>query len=116
MVRNVRWSLIEAAVLCSVLAGCGIRFFAEREPWGHDAEVACLNSGAVGEGAEKVRIQAISGPGACGADFPIKVSGLGYGRALGFFDEPRPPYAIPNGAPPRWPLAQPSQPSQPYDI
>lgn len=105
MVRGVCWYLVGSVVLGSlgVLAGCS-QFFAEREPWRRDAEVACLSSGAVREGAGKVRIQPINGPGACGADFPIKVSGLGEGASLSFGDELRPPSAIPNSAMPRrWP-------------
>jgi hypothetical protein len=86
MVRNVRPSLLRftalvtalVTVLGLVLAGCG-KFFVEREPWRRDAEIACLTSGAVREGPEKVRIQPISGPGICGADFPLKVMTLGYG-------------------------------------
>src|SRR5262245_57713754 len=96
MVRNVRWSLVGSAavVVAGLLAGCSGGFFVEREPWRHDAEVACLGSGAVQEGPSKVRIQPISGPGVCGADFPLKISGLGHGGALGFTDELRPPSAI----------------------
>ena len=70
-----------------LLAICG-----EREPWRREAEVACLNSGTVKESAGLVRIEPIEGPGMCGADFPLKVSALGEGSALGFADEPvRPP-------------------------
>ena len=47
-------------------------------------------------GAGKVRIQPINGPGACGADFPLKVSALGAGMPLAFGDELRPPSNIPN--------------------
>jgi hypothetical protein len=42
---------------------------AEREPWRAEAEKACLKSGAVKETADLVRIDPISGPGACGAEF-----------------------------------------------
>jgi hypothetical protein len=81
--------------------------FAEREPWRHDAEVECLNTGAVKETPGKVRIAPIRGPGTCGADFPFKVSMLGESRALAYGDELRPPGAIPSrSAPPqpRWPV------------
>ena len=93
---DVRWFLVGGAALAvdGLLAGCSGGFFVEREPWRHDAEVACFTSGAVKEGPNKVRIQPISGPGVCGADFPLKISGLGHGGALGFFDELRPPSAI----------------------
>ena len=110
MSRGVQWSLFGSAVVAALiaLAGCSHYLFAEREPWRRDAEVACLNSGAVKEGPERVRISAISGPGVCGADFPLRVSALGDSAPLGYDDEPvRPPSAIPNGAlPQRWPVIQ----------
>ena len=114
MVCGVRGILVGFIVvgLLAVLAACSGRFLSEpREAWRHDAEIACLNSGAVGE-AGKVRIQPISGPGACGADFPLKVSALGAGMPLAFGDELRPPSNIPNASlPPRWPAA----PAPPYE-
>jgi hypothetical protein len=84
------------------LAGCSPNFYGgERESWRHDAEVACLNSGAVKDSPERVRISAISGPGICGADFPIRVTALGDSAPLGYDDEPvRPPGAVPDGAMP----------------
>ena len=111
MVRGVRWYLVGSVVLgvLGVLAGCsGGSFMAEREPWRHQAEAQCLDSGAVKEGAGKVRIRAINGPGMCGADFPMKVSALGENTAvLGYSDEVRPPGAIPRAGATtlRWPGA-----------
>jgi hypothetical protein len=109
MVRGVRGVLVGFVLVGSlaVLAACSGRYLSEpRAAWRRDAEIACLNSGAVGEGAGKVRIQPINGPGACGADFPLKVSGLGAGMPLAFGDDPRPPSNIPNASlPPRWPTA-----------
>jgi extensin-like protein len=101
---GVRWYLVGSLVLVA-LAGCGRGFmFAEREPWRHDAEVACMKSGAVREGAGLVRIEPIEGPGICGADFPLKVAALGE-HVLGFTDAPlRPPGAIPGVSQPRWPI------------
>ena len=100
--------LVGSFVLVS-LAGCGRGFFqAEREPWRAEAEVACLKSGAVKESVDIVRISPISGPGACGADYPLKVSALGEpDGSFGFADEddPRPPASI--GNQPRWPTTQP---------
>jgi hypothetical protein len=114
MVRGVRWFLVGSfGLLLGVLAGCSGWFFAEREPWRRDAEVACLNSGAVQDGAGKVRIEAINGPGVCGADFPLKVSALGASGALGYADELRPPSAIPNPSLRRALAATPYLP--PYD-
>ena len=96
MVSEIGRYLVSSVVLGSfaVLAGCSGRFFAEREPWRSEAEVACFSSGSVSEGAGKVRIEPINGPGACGADLPLKVSSLGVGAPLAF-DEPRPPSIIP---------------------
>jgi hypothetical protein len=47
----------------------------------------------------------------CGADFPLKVSALGEGAALGYINEPvRPPGSIAGASPPapqpRWPISQ----------
>jgi hypothetical protein len=113
------WLFGSVAVVALVaLGGCGHYFFAEREPWRHDAEVACLNSGAVRETPGRVHVSAIEGPGVCGADFPIRVSAFGDSAPLGYDDEPvRPPGAVPDGAlPPRWPGAQPPpySPPPPY--
>ena len=99
MTRGVRWYLVGSVVLgvLGLLAGCsGGGLFVEREPWRREAEVQCLNSGAVKEGAGIVRIKPINGPGMCGADFPLKVSALGESGALGYGDEVRPPGSIPN--------------------
>src|ERR1700676_674511 len=69
MTRGVRWYLVGSFVLVALiaLAGCSHFMLAERESWRHDAEIACLNSGAVKESPARVRISSISGPGACGA-------------------------------------------------
>src|SRR5262245_43722001 len=114
MSRGVRGYLIGAVGLgvLGVLSGCsGGYFLAEREPWRHQAEASCINSGAVKEGVGKVRVTAISGPGMCGADFPLKVSRLGDDAPLAYTDDLRPPGAIPGRpatASPRWPIAEPS--------
>lgn len=108
--------LVGSLILVS-LAGCGRGFFtAEREPWRAEAEKACLKSGAVKETAELVRIDPISGPGVCGAEFPLKVAALGESNSsLGYADDLRPPGSI--GNQPRWPVSQPppsySQPPYP---
>ncbi|WP_027556871.1 extensin family protein [Bradyrhizobium sp. Cp5.3] len=117
MTRGVRLYLVGSIVLVS-LAGCGRGFFqAEREPWRAEAEAACLKSGAVKESLDIVRVEPISGPGVCGAEFPLKVAAIGEGSSsYGFADEElRPPGNI--GSQPRWPVTQPqsSYPqSQPY--
>src|SRR5450432_1505955 len=116
MTRGVRLYLVGSFVLVS-LAGCGRGFFqsAEREPWRAEAEIACLKSGAVKENAELVRIDPISGPGVCGAEFPLKVAALGESSgSFGFADDDlRPPGNI--GNQPRWPVSRPPPPqAAPY--
>jgi len=115
MTRGVHLCLVGSFVLVS-LAGCGRGFFqsAEREPWRAEAEIACLKSGAVKENAELVRISPISGPGVCGAEYPLKVAALGESSAsVGFADDPRPPGSV--GNQPRWPVSRPPAPAQaPY--
>jgi Extensin-like protein C-terminus len=116
MTRGVRWYLVGSVVLVvlGILAGCSHYMLAEREPWRHEAELACLNSGAVNDTAGRVRIAAIEGPGACGIDYPLRVSALGESAPLSYDDEPVPPGAIPNGSMPRdsmpqnWPGASPA--------
>src|SRR5882724_6704453 len=114
MTHGVRLYLVGSFVLVS-LAGCGRGYFQseEREPWRAEAEIACLKSGAVKENAELVRISPISGPGACGAEFPLKVAALGESSGtFGFADNDlRPPGNV--GNQPRWPISPPpSAPSQ----
>ena len=110
MTRGVRLYLVGSIVLVS-LAGCGRGFFqsAEREAWRAEAELACLKSGVVKENPELVRIDPISGPGVCGAEYPLKVAALGEGSSsFGFADDLRPPGSIANA--PRWPIAAPPPP------
>jgi extensin-like protein len=111
MSRGVQLSLLGSVAVAALItvAGCSHNFYGgEREAWRHDAEIACVNSGAVKDSPERVRISAISGPGICGADFPIKVSALGESAPLGYDDEPpRPPGAVPDSAMPKhWPVVQ----------
>jgi hypothetical protein len=103
MTRGVARYLVGSLVVLG-LAACGKQWLAEREPWRHEAEVACLKSGLVKEGPALARIEPISGPGICGADFPLKVAAIGEGSVVGFADELRPPAGIPNA---RQPLADP---------
>jgi hypothetical protein len=92
--------LVGSACLLA-LAGCGRGWlsFEEREPWRREAEVACVKSGAVRQGAAAVPIRPIAGPGICGADHPFKIAALGDRTILGYRDEMRPPGAIPRGFP-----------------
>jgi hypothetical protein len=95
--------------MLAALSGCARMWFAEREPWRREAEVACLQSGAVKESPYVVIVSAINGPGVCGADYPLRVSGLGEPAVPGFAEEvPRPPGAIqaaPLPSPPSYPSA-----------
>ncbi|HZC56751.1 MAG TPA: extensin family protein [Xanthobacteraceae bacterium] len=103
MARGVRWYLVSSLVLVALIAvaGCSHYMLAEREPWRAEAELSCLNSGAVKESAARVRISSIDGPGACGMVYPLRVSALGGSSALGYDDESmRPPSSIPNNAGP----------------
>src|SRR6202008_3399301 len=112
MAHGVRWYLVGSFVLVS-LAGCSRFFFEEREPWRTEAEVACLKSGTVKESADLVRMSPISGPGVCGAEFPLKVTALGESAGtFGFADEDRRPPA-PIGNRPRWPLRGAAPPPAP---
>jgi hypothetical protein len=86
-----------------LLAGCAGHYLAQREPWRKDAELACLQSGAVKESGTIVRVEPINGPGMCGADFPLKVAALGDQPLLGYSDL-RPPGEVPNAGPQRWPV------------
>jgi hypothetical protein len=108
MTRGWTFSIAGGVVLLA-LAGCGRSFFmdGERAAWRHDAEVACLKSGAVKIGVE--RIDPIEGPGMCGADFPFKVKALGEAPVMSYADELRPPASIPNASSdmPRWPASKP---------
>jgi hypothetical protein len=96
--------------LLGSLAGCsGGGWFAEREPWRHEAELECINTGSVQEGEGVTRVKAIQGPGVCGAQFPLRVASLGDGTPLGYFGDPRPPAAIPGrSSSPRWPIRDPA--------
>ena len=113
MTRGV--GVLVGSLVLVALSGCGMSWlsFEEREPWRREAEVECIKSGAVKEGAGIVRIERINGPGICGAEFPLKVAVLGENARLGFADEPlRPPGSIPGVPPsaqPRWP-AEPNTP------
>ena len=128
MTRGVAWYVVGSLVLVALvaLAGCSHYLFAERESWRHEAEVACLNSGALKDAPGRVQISAIEGPGACGIDYPLRVSALGQSAALSYDDETlRPPGSIPpphlppraaegwEGAPQNWPAAQPYLQSAP---
>ena len=115
--RLSRPGLVAVGLLAlAALAGCGRNyFFAEREAWRQEAEIACLKSGTVKESTVVIRSEPIRGPGMCGADFPLKVAALGESNAaIGYSGDIRPPGAIPNaGKQPDWPIAEPRYNSEP---
>src|SRR5215212_9064904 len=120
MTRGVRLYLVGSVALVT-LAGCGKGWFSfeQREPWRREAELQCLNTGAVKEGGGIVRMEPINGPGMCGADFPFKVAALHENGALGFAPEPvRPPGAVPGrgGSEPQWPDSQPNYAAPRYAV
>jgi hypothetical protein len=125
MKRGAHVTLAGAGFLLLALAGCGrgfLHFGEERAAWRHEAEVACLKSGAVKIGAGVEQMKPIEGPGVCGADFPLKVAVLGESTAMSYADELRPPAEIPNAsaAQLRWPVSEPRYapvaPVQPVEI
>src|SRR6516162_1336487 len=112
MLRGIQFiGLCAIAVAALIaLAGCGHNFYSgEREAWRREAEVACLTSGAVRESPSRVRISPISGPGMCGADYPIQVSAIGESGPLDYTDElVRPPAELSSSGsvPQHWPVAR----------
>ncbi len=114
MTRGVRWYLVGSLALV-VLTGCKPTWFEEREPWRGEAEMACLKSGAVKESPSIALLGPITGPGMCGADFPLKVSGLGEDAPLSYADEAlRPPADVPQGGAPAYPSQPTYQPPPQY--
>jgi Extensin-like protein C-terminus len=115
-------TILAGSVVCvglGALAACSTGgFYGQREPWRKEAEARCIGAGDVREGPGVTRISAISGPGMCGADFPLRVSTLGV-PALLSFGELRPPASIPNAprsaAPSRWPVAEPPDGADVYE-
>jgi len=106
MTRGLPFSLA-ALGLFAALAGCGrgLWQYGQRAEWRHEAEVSCLKSGSVHVGVNVVQMQAIEGPGVCGADFPLKVAALGESAsAMSYAEELRPPASIPGASGPRWPV------------
>jgi hypothetical protein len=110
MTRGVCRYLVGSVVLAALIAvaGCSHFLLAEREPWRNEAETACIDAGVPQEIPGRVRIATISGPGACGIEYPLKVSEIGESTPLGYDDAPMvPPASIPDGSgPPQWPVIQ----------
>jgi len=79
MARRTR-GFIGILVICGLLAGCGIRFFAARDPWRRQAEEECLAQKGVEATLYTEAMSAIDGSGgACGMDYPFRVAAFGGG-------------------------------------
>ncbi|MFC1455832.1 extensin family protein [Microvirga arabica] len=61
------------------VTGCGLFRFEQREPWRAQAEEACLSQRLVQPSAYMALSSKIEGPGACGMDYPFKVSAFNNG-------------------------------------
>jgi hypothetical protein len=92
---------VVGSVVVLALAGCGRGWlsFEQREPWRREAELSCIKNGTVKQSAAVTPIQAIEGPGMCGADHPFKITALGESSVLGYAGELRPPAGIPRAFP-----------------
>ena len=74
---------LAAAVAVAALSGCGgggTFNSGQRAPWRGETERACLASGAVQTTAYIQPMEEIDGPGVCGLERPLRVSGLAGGR------------------------------------
>jgi hypothetical protein len=89
---------LSGCLLLLGLAACGARIsFEEREPWRHEAEETCLQSGGVREGPSVAMVTAIDGPGVCGIDHPLRVAALGEPSPMSFAAEEGAPQETPFG-------------------
>jgi hypothetical protein len=79
--------------------GCGLLFalsacshvtFDEREPWRQEAEMVCMQSGTVKQGAAVATVKAIDGPGVCGIAYPLRVTALGETALTSYAEEAMP--------------------------
>ncbi|HEY1153255.1 MAG TPA: extensin, partial [Pseudolabrys sp.] len=78
MSRAVRRYLLSAMAMLTLAAcGRGMVSFEERPAWRAEAEQSCLKSGAVKVSTAVAQMDPITGPGMCGAEFPLKVAALG---------------------------------------
>ncbi|MBS7697788.1 MULTISPECIES: extensin family protein [unclassified Chelatococcus] len=74
------WKLGGSILVVLALAGCGLFVIEKRAAWRGEAEVACLATHKdVRASAYFEQAKAISGPGACGMDYPFRVSAFGEG-------------------------------------
>ena len=84
MVPAMRRGLVAFSALTLIglgLTGCGLFRFEQREPWRTQAEEACLSQRLVQPSAYMARASEDRGPGACGMDYPFKVSAFAGGSS-----------------------------------
>jgi hypothetical protein len=67
------------STLALVLTGCGLFRYETRAPWRGEAEAACLASKQVKPGVHIVQASSLDGPGACGMDYPFRVTAFAEG-------------------------------------
>ncbi|WP_291954903.1 extensin family protein [Chelatococcus sp.] len=78
--RLPSWKLGGSLLVVLALAGCGLFVMEKRAAWRGEAEVACLATHKdVRASAYFEQARAISGPGACGMDYPFRVSAFSEG-------------------------------------
>ena len=78
--RPSSWKLGGSVLVVLALAGCGLFVMEKRAAWRGEAESACLATHKeVRASAYFEQARAISGPGACGMDYPFRVSAFGEG-------------------------------------
>lgn len=71
--------IVSLILIVGLLAGCGLRMFAQREAWRSQAENQCLAQKLVRASAYAEPMQAINGPGACGMDHPFAMTAFAEG-------------------------------------
>ncbi|CAH1663991.1 extensin-like domain-containing protein [Chelatococcus asaccharovorans] len=78
--RPSSWKLGGSVLVVLALAGCGLFVMEKRAAWRGEAESACLAAHKeLRTSAYFEQARAISGPGACGMDYPFRVSAFGEG-------------------------------------
>jgi hypothetical protein len=78
---RARWAkpVFAISALALVLTGCGLFRYETRAPWRGEAEAACLASKQVKPGVHIVPASSLDGPGACGMDYPFRVTAFADG-------------------------------------
>ena len=73
---------LSVAACLGALFGCAGGNFnsGQRAPWRGKVEEACLTGGAVHASTYVTPMETIDGPGVCGLECPLRVSGLADGR------------------------------------